>query len=383
MGTAEHGLRPIGHSLPKIGPMPRSVTSTSSSSSQNSGITTAPRSAFEVAAPIGPRHGGSGAIAPAPASSAHDNPETPDRSVVVSCPASVAAALRPVYRPIYRENEKTGEVEPTGDFDFVAFEALPTLAHAPVHDLQTARSLVARALAPADKNRVKEALAQLRSLTLHQTSTPMEAAFTASTFETALAKYPADIVVWACGKWANTHDWWPPWNRLKDLIERAVERREILLHRLNSASVPKPAATEKAADDVVRENFRALPRADLTTAELALARASVDEIMQRWRPRGTAAQLASAPEVSAPARQLRQAARARKALRRDAALLRGDPDRKCAARRSPGDAARPDPPALCRSETKAEEPNASATPRRRSRRRAGGAGNSRSRSQRG
>ncbi len=99
------------------------------------------------------------------------------------------------------------------------------------HDLFTLRGV----LYPADKAAVVPIMARLKARTKSGHADASEAAFVAEVMVDDLAKYPIDVVDWACEYWTTggaESKWFPSWPELKDLCERRCAPRRRLAKAL-------------------------------------------------------------------------------------------------------------------------------------------------------
>jgi hypothetical protein len=130
----------------------------------------------------------------------------------------VTSALRPVW---------DDHVGPYGwDGEIVGYDLGGVSL--PFDAIAEARALVLAALAPAPLGTIQAELARMKISTKSRADGEAEGRLAAAVFAEYLSAYPADVVIWACRKWARTEKWWPSWAELKDLLDRGVRRRAAL-----------------------------------------------------------------------------------------------------------------------------------------------------------
>ena len=90
-------------------------------------------------------------------------------------------------------------------------------------------------LRPASQDAVAPLVARLKAMTKSAGAGPKEDAFAAAVIIEELARYPLDVVQWACEYWTTggrESQWFPSWPELKELCERRISPRRRLLNAL-------------------------------------------------------------------------------------------------------------------------------------------------------
>jgi hypothetical protein len=217
------GFQPIGSLTPLIVSSPERLASMLAKSRPSS-ATTGPPSllAAERPASIGTRRSAMPAAStPAGivAAMASHSPESIDKLIRASLPPSVAHSLMPETR--------TWDDPMIGfNFEITGYswrEPLP-----PDADLDTARALVAAAMAPAPARTVMAELLRLAAVTKSRSESEDDQAFRFAALRDELAEFPEDVVRAVARKIARRETFFPSLAELREQCHREFRHRRLL-----------------------------------------------------------------------------------------------------------------------------------------------------------
>lgn len=103
--------------------------------------------------------------------------------------------------------------------------------------------VVERHCQPSPKSDVAKHVAVLRARTKSANQDQSEARFAAEVMVNDLAKYPLDVVEYACDYWVNggkDAKWFPSWPELKEICDRRMQPRRALLKGLRWVVAGEP-----------------------------------------------------------------------------------------------------------------------------------------------
>lgn len=223
----EIGCRPIGSLVPKIVSSLKTAGLSQMPSRMNSATTGLPCRERPVANSTGRQLSEIAAATLPSIASAMDmaDPERLDRAIAASLPPSIKSILAPIFQD---------RIDPVYGFDteIVGYARRPAQG-CPERELQAARQLVGRYLAPAAESRIKMELARLRVSTKARAESDGDLAMMFQVFAEECAEYPADVVVWALRGWARTEIFYPSLAELRERLQRGARRRRSLMAVIN------------------------------------------------------------------------------------------------------------------------------------------------------
>ena len=97
-------------------------------------------------------------------------------------------------------------------------------------------ALAKRSLSPMEQSEATQLLARMKATTRSRSELDDDIVFQVNVYAEKCTKWPADVVRKVLTEWDETHDFWPTWAQLVEVMEPKVRKRRALVEVLEKVS---------------------------------------------------------------------------------------------------------------------------------------------------